>query len=185
MENSILYFFSTIPQVFAAIIALVFVFVFFKLQGFDKSLDVVCTDFAGVLGSNVSQIFSWQRLGSGSTFMTNYKAKYFSNISEVMIKVCSERESDKESNQQAVRNLIKLKDKAVHIESDKSTLIKSTKSFCIFSFSLIISSLSVIPFTKCIESNYLFLDNLFFLFILLSVFAFIWVYRILSVSLKK
>ena len=94
MENILLYFFSTIPQVLAAIIALIFVFVTLKLQELDKLIDIQCMNFAEILGSNVTYSINWQRLQSSGLFMSNYRAKYFIGISNIMEAICAEREKD-------------------------------------------------------------------------------------------
>ena len=182
MENTLLYFYSTIPQVLAAIIALVFVFVIFKLQDFDKIINIQCSNFARTLGNNVSSGTNWQDLGTGGSFMTNYLAKYFVGISELMDKICSEREKD---NKYVVEKLRKILTKTKVIEKQRKTIIINAKLLCAFGFLIIISSISTIHFVKAIALNCNTINTLFVIFITMTAVSLIWVYRILSVSLNK
>jgi hypothetical protein len=182
MENTLLYFYSTIPQVLAAIIALVFVFVIFKLQDFDKIINIQCTNFARTLGNNVTSITNWQDLGTGGTFMSNYLAKYFKGISELMDKICSEREND---NKHAVEQLRKISTKTKAIEKQRKAMIISAQLLCAFGFLIIIGSISTIHFVKTIATDCNTINILFVIFITLTAVSLIWVYMILSVSLNK
>lgn len=182
MENTLFYFYSTIPQVLAAIIALVFVFVIFKLQEFDKIIDIQCKDFAGTLGNNVSLSTNWQDLGTGKSFMTNYLTKYFGGITLLMDKICNEREED---NKKAVERLRKISAKTKAIEKQRKSLINNAKFLCAYGFFIIIASISTIHFIKIIALDCKVINILFGLFITLTVVSLIWVYRILSVSLNK
>ena len=184
MENTLLYFFSTIPQVLAAIIALVFIFVLFKLQSFEKPIDALCQKFAAILGNNVTDSTEWQRLGSGGKFMTNYTAKYFTGISKIMRTICTERAADKK-HEGVVSNLRKIADKTEIFERQRQKIIYKTKYLCIIGFTTIIGSLIIIPFAKSIDGK-CFLMNIFFvLFIVLTTITLIWVYIIMSSSLKS
>ena len=116
-----LYFFSTLPQILAAIIALVFIFVFFKLQNIDKEIAVICRSFASTLGNNATPIRNWQDLGSGRLFMDKYLSQDFNNISALMFATCVERETD---NKDATVRLRKIADKVLEIENKKHTIIK-------------------------------------------------------------
>ena len=176
MENEMLYFFSTIPQILAAIIALVFVFL--KLQNIDKSISVICRGFAGILGRNVFP-FNWQDLGSGYIFMGKYKSQDFNNISSIMFTTRKEREND---NKMEADRLKKIVEKVLDIESKKNNLIKRTKYLTIFSFIVIVTSLSIIPFIKVIILSNFWTYFLVFLFILVSIIIFIGIYLIFSKS---
>ena len=181
MENSLLYFFSTIPQVLAAVIALVFVFVLFRLQSLDKVLDALSTDFAAILGNNVTQGDNWQRLGSAGKFMRNYKSKYFEEISTLMDKICNERKRD---NKNAVEKLSEIQKNAQKIESSRNKLVQNTKHLSLLGFSIIIISLSLIPFVKFIDGNCYLMNSLFLLLIVLTAIYLFWIYRILTISLN-
>jgi len=181
MENALLYFYSTIPQVLAAIIALVFIFVLFKLQSFEKAIDALCHDFAAILGNNVTAVTNWQRIQSGGKFMTNYKAKYFTGIAKIMRAICTERKSD---NEHAVVNLGKIATKTESVERQRRKIINQTKYLCIIGFTTIIGSLIIIPFANNIDDKDGLMIIFFVVFIVLTTTTLIWVYRIISSSLK-
>lgn len=182
MENALLYFFSTIAQVLAAVIALVFVFIIFKFQDFDKAIDVLCKDFASILGNNVTNGFNWQRLGTSGEFMTNYKSKYFTGMSNIMDKICNERDVD---NKEAVDHLKKVLDKTRLLEDNRLKIIGGVKFICLLGFSLIIASILLIPFVKNISINCILMDSLIFGFIILTAISLLRVYKLLSISLTR
>ncbi len=182
MENELLYFFSTLPQILAAIVALVFIFVFFKLQNIDKETAVICRSFASTLGNNATTIRNWQDLGSGRLFMDKYLSQNFNNISALMFATCDEREID---NKDATVRLRKVADKVYAIELSKLELIKNVKMLSFFSFFVIISSLVVIPFINLINSNFIVTYSFFGAFIIFAIICLLGVYLILSNALKN
>ena len=181
MESELLYFFSTMPQIISAIVALVFVFVFFKLQSINKEINVLCRKFTAILGNNATLPRNWQDLGSGPEFMNNYLSENFKDISAIMYRICEEREKD---NKNATDKLKTEADKVSLIEKHTSSLIKNTKNLALFSFFLIIASLSIIPFVKVVNSNCLWTYLLFSVFTIFIVIDLLGVYLILSKSLK-
>lgn len=181
MENTLLYFYSTIPQVLAAIIAFVFIFVLFRFQSFEKAIDALCYDFSAKLGNNVTDAVNWQRLGFSIKFMKNYKAKYFTGISKIMRTICIERKDD---NKNAVLGLKNIADKIEIIEIKRKKIIDKTKYLCIISFTTIIGSLIIIPFAKNIVGINILMNIFFVVFIALTTTTLIWVYKIISSSLN-
>lgn len=182
MENVILYFFSTIPQILAAIIALVFIFVLYKLQSSEKIIDALCNEFELILGNNVTLGFSWQRLGSSVKFMRNHKAKNFNCISKIMLSIFEEHISEKDNK--SVFKLKSIASKTSMIENKNSKIIKKTKLLCLIGFITIISSLVVIPFTKEIDGNRFLMNSLFIIFILSTIYILKIVYDIMTNSLN-
>lgn len=184
MENTLLYFYSTIPQVLAAIIALIFVFVSFKLQDFDKMAEIQSSNFAKILGNNVKpSIFrNWQDLGSSIPFMTSFKLKYFKNISTLMNKICDEREKDDKIEVEKLRRILT---ETIAIEKQRRSLISNSRNLCAFGFSIIIGSIIIIHFVNNFSSNNLIINLLFVVFILLTGTCLFFVYKILSYSLKN
>jgi len=181
MENELFYFFSTLAQVLAAIIALVFVFILFKLQNFDKEIAAFCRSFASTLGSNVTSSRTWQNIGSGSLFMDKFLSQDFYDISSLMHTVCNEREND---NKNLVQKLKGIANNVSKVEKEKQKLINKIKHLTIVSFFVIVGSLSIIPIVKFINVSYLFTISLMLIFILLLIFILIKVFFILSKSLN-
>lgn len=182
MENILLYFFSTIPQVLSALLAFVFIFVMFKMSEFEKVIDIYCSNFAEVLGNGPN----WQKLSEGSKFMSNYKSKYYKGISKIMLENYDAKK-DKHKDSSFAHLLPEMKriiEKTQRIEGKRGKLVFFSKLLCGIGLCTILSCISIFPFLKCIIVNYNLMIFLFVLFIILVSTIFVIIYNIVSQSLN-
>jgi hypothetical protein len=159
MENAIYYTFSTIPQVLAALIALVGVFVIFKIQILNKEL----------LGFGKAILDEFERCEK-----VREKVKQKNKMLESRLKKSINRNDFDglgiQINEIAeilnTKSLSGVAESYVKSKEFKENLIKKTKTESIFSIIVILMSVVILPFAKIISTN-LFCSILIFFIIML------------------
>ncbi|MDD4000818.1 MAG: hypothetical protein PHX62_08025 [Bacilli bacterium] len=194
MDDPLLYFYSTIPQIIAAIIAFIFVFVIFKLQDYDKIKQVKCFNFNDELGTYLSS-FSNKKKCSGDllhsirSLHTQYSIGYFKDISDLMAKICEEFHNKKEGEEGHPKSIITkletITDNTRIIDEVRESLISRSIWICLYGFVLIIGSIVVLYFVKSIFLKPCLSLVLFIFFIVSASVFFALVFRLLVVSLKN
>lgn len=187
MDDPLLYFYSTIPQIIAAIIAFIFVFVIFKLQDYDKIKQVKCASF-------LEELTRYLSIHKASVFglcnlQTNYQVGYYKDISDQMTEICKElhnKEKGDDGQQKAYGlKLETITDNTRIIDEVRESLISRSIWICLYGFVLIIGSIVVLYFVKSIFLKPCLSLVLFIFFIVSASVFFALVFRLLVVSLKN
>lgn len=176
MENTLLYFYSTIPQVLAAIIALVIVLVFFKLQQFDKGDENLCSFFIHTFRNE-----DYYNSILARNFVVRYESKYFVQITDVMDEICMDVKNHYPS---MFKKLTNIATESRQYDIKRRSIIKNAKNLSYFGFIVITGSILMIPIVNIISINCLIMNFLFVVFILVTAILLRLVYKLLSITLE-
>lgn len=188
MDSSLLYFYSTIPQIVAAIIAFIFVFVIFKLQDYDKYKQVQCSNFleriTQYIRYNKSLSFDFSKKNE---LQTKYQIGYLKDVTGLMTDLCDDIRNINEDfpNKLSSQKLETITSSTRKIEEMKKSLISWSIWICAYGFFVIICSIVVLYFVKLICLHNHLSMSLFICFIILTSIFLALVLRLLIVSLRN
>lgn len=188
MDASLLYFYSTIPQIVAAIIAFIFIFVIFKLQDYDKSKQVKCSNFLEELTQYIryNKILSFD-FSKTKDLQTIFQIGYLKEITGLMTDICEDIRKIKDDlpKKSLIQKLETITYTTRKIDEMKKSLISWSIWLCAYGFILIICSTVVLYFVKLICLNDCLSMILFICFIILTSIFLALVLRLLIVSLRN
>lgn len=184
LSNSFFYFFSAVPQVLAAILALFGVFLIFKIQALKEELIVKATDILEYVRSSIqNDKDDNEQLSKHRHLIFNSLANWlkYKNISTFHHIICKFG-SDLSLNDNMFATY---SDQFIRIYNLHKGLIQATKIFSIVTIITIIGCLLVIPSGEYFLNNPDKLKSLFFITILCVTLCFVGLIIILHFALSN
>ncbi len=188
MTDSFYYFFSTVPQVLAAILVLFGVLVVFKIHGLNSDLLGIATDIIDAAEKlEVSPPHLDQSIFDGTIGVTTemitelnsyYKRKNTKGLKSVVDKMLSIQYAFNDSTDLLIKSY-------ADAYNFLQTLIKRTINFSVLSAIILILCIGILPLGEVILKHAAILDFLFVLIIAGIIICLYFLIKILTTSLKE
>lgn len=181
MSNSFYYFFSATPQVLAAILALFGVFVIFKLQALSVELIAQASRILEFIQSN-SNVNDTEDMLKNRRSAKSLIMEYINTKNLKLIKYSIEMNTDPLITKDLMYNFIK--DEFDNLFTDHQSLRKETIQSTIFTATIIVICLGIIPFGNWLICNPIILCIIFGVVIVCTGISFYLLISILTKSFK-